>query len=163
MKLSNIIACICEGAAEQTIIEMLLDNDLLIFKRENLIDEKIIRIRKAENFEKIYLRKGFDEKITILRVIDSRRERFKLSKAYEYKVDVITVITAPEIEMLVILSEGKYDAFKKGNTKPSIFCKEALGFSDVKSPIFLKKYFRDVKSLIKAIEEYHRMAKIHKE
>ncbi|MCD8239675.1 MAG: hypothetical protein LUC92_10140 [Clostridiales bacterium] len=163
MKLSNIIACICEGAAEQTIIEMLLENNLLIFTKEKLLDEKIIRVRKAENFEKIYLRKGFDEKITILRIIDSRREKFKLSKAYEYKVDVINVITAPEIEMLIILNEGKYDAFKKGNTKPSIFCKETLGFSDVKSSQFLKKYFRDTSYLIKAISEYHRKAKIHKE
>lgn len=53
--LSNIIACICEGAAEQTIIELLLEDNLLIFTRENLIDEKVIRIRSAENFEKTYL------------------------------------------------------------------------------------------------------------
>lgn len=29
------------------------------------------------------------------------------------KIDVINVITAPEIEMLIILNEGKYAEYKK--------------------------------------------------
>ena len=37
----------------------------------------------------------------------------ELSKAYENKVDVINVITALEIEMLIILNEDKYNEFKK--------------------------------------------------
>lgn len=52
------------------------------------------------------MRKGFDDQISVIRILDSRREDFRLSKAYEYKVDVINVITAPEIEMLIIHSEG---------------------------------------------------------
>ncbi len=31
---SSLIACICEGGAETAIMDILLDNDLLIFKRE---------------------------------------------------------------------------------------------------------------------------------
>lgn len=42
------------------------------------------------------------------RALDSRRENFKLSKAYAGKVDVINVITAPEIEMLIIFNEDKH-------------------------------------------------------
>ena len=34
MELAKIKACICEGAAEAAIIDVLLDNDLLIFNRE---------------------------------------------------------------------------------------------------------------------------------
>ncbi len=58
----NIIACICEGSAEQTIIEILLDNEQLIFAREDLLDERVIRTRSAKSFEEKYLRKGFSEK-----------------------------------------------------------------------------------------------------
>ena len=36
----------------------------------------------------------------MIRILDSRREEFRLSKAYEQKVDVVNVITAPEIEIL---------------------------------------------------------------
>jgi len=47
MILSNLIACICEGAAEEAIIELLLESDKLIFNRQQLLEEQIIRCRKA--------------------------------------------------------------------------------------------------------------------
>lgn len=47
MNLSKYKACICEGAGEAAIIDILVDNDLLIFKREEMLDEKVIRIRNA--------------------------------------------------------------------------------------------------------------------
>ena len=36
MNLSKYKACICEGAGEAAIIDILVDNDLLIFKREEM-------------------------------------------------------------------------------------------------------------------------------
>ena len=102
MELAKYKACICEGSAENAIIDILLDNDLLIFTREEMLEEEVIRCRDGKRFEEKYLRKGFLEKISVIRILDSRRENFKLSKAYEQKVDVINVITAPEIEMLII-------------------------------------------------------------
>ena len=38
MKLSKYIACICEGAAEQAIIERLLDANKLIFTYDDMIE-----------------------------------------------------------------------------------------------------------------------------
>ena len=35
MKLAPYIACICEGSAETAIIDVLVDNNLLIFTRED--------------------------------------------------------------------------------------------------------------------------------
>ena len=116
MKLAKYKACICEGSAESAIIDILIDNDLLIFSREELLEESVIRCRNAKRFEERYLRKGFNDKISVIRILDSRREVFRLSKAYEHKVDVINVITAPEIEMLIIHSECAYDKFKRRNT-----------------------------------------------
>ena len=92
-------------------MDILLDNDLLIFTREEMLEEEVIRCRDGKRFEEKYLRKGFLEKISVIRILDSRRENFKLSKAYEHKVDVINVITAPEIEMLIIFNEDKYKEF----------------------------------------------------
>lgn len=94
------------------------------------------------------------------RILDSRRERFTLSKAYKSKVDVINVITAPEIEMLVILNEGKYADYKKTAKKPSEYCKSDLGYKDVKSEKFLKDYFSDIDLLVAAIREYKRVSNI---
>lgn len=162
MKLAKIKACICEGAAEAAIIDILLEHELLIFQREEMLEECVIRCRDGKTFENRYLRKGFQELISVIRVLDSRRENFKLSKAYEKKVDVINVITAPEIEMLIILSEDKYAEFKKSGKKPSIFCKENLKMPGVKSYEFVKDYFMNPQILVDAIQKYNRITKARK-
>lgn len=154
MNFDGYVACICEGSAEQAIMDLLLDEDRLIFNRDMLLDGEIIRCRDGKSFESKYLRKGFKEKITIVRILDSRRENFKLGKAYVGKIDVINVITAPEIEMLIILNENKYKDFKKSGEKPSIYCKTKLKYKNVKSYKFVNDYFKNVASLIDCITEY---------
>ena len=157
---TSFIACICEGGAEMVIMNILLDNDLLIFDREQLIDENVIPRTSVKEFEKRYLRREFDQKILILRIIDSRGEEFNLSKAYRCQVDVINVITAPEIEMLVIVSKDRYKDFcKSGIKKPSDYCKSILKIKNIKSPVFLEKYFADPNFLVKSIKEYNRIHK----
>ena len=100
MELAKYKACICEGAAENTIMDILLDEELLVFSREEMLEESVIRCRDGKKFEQ--------------------------------KIDVINVITAPEIEMLIIFAENQYKEFKKSGKKPSDFCKENLRMSDVK-------------------------------
>ncbi len=100
--------------------------------------------------------------VSIVQILDSRREQFRLSKAYEHKVDIINVITAPEIEMLIIHNEGAYEHFKRSGKKPSDFCKSELKMRDVKSYDFVKVYFHDPDTLVKAIIEYRRTANILK-
>ncbi len=160
MELSKYNACICEGTAEQVIIDLLLDNSKLIFSRNDLLEHEVLRCRTGKNFEEQYLRKGFTEQITVFRILDSRRENFKLSKAYQSKVKVVNIITAPEIEMLVILNEGKYIDYKKSGMKPSVYCKSILKHRDVKSAAFVKSYFKDIDVLIKAIIEYKRVSNV---
>lgn len=160
MELSKYKACICEGSAEAAIIDILVDNNLLIFSRDEMLDGKVIRCRGAKKFEERYLRKGFEGLISVIRILDSRKENFKLSKAYENKVDVINVITAPEIEMLIIHSEGKYEQFKRSRRKPSEFCKIDLKIDDVKSYDSVKEYFSSPDKLIQAIKEYRRTSNI---
>lgn len=151
MELAKYKACICEGSAEEAIIDILVDNDL--FNREEMLEERVIRCRSA---------KRFDEQISVIRILDSRREEFRLSKAYEQKIDVVNVITAPEIEMLIIHAEGAYDQFKRSGKKPSEFCKINLRMHDVKSYDFVKQYFSNPQLLVKAIKEYRRTANIPK-
>ena len=160
MELAKYIACICEGSAEEAIMDILLDHDLLIFSREDLLEERVLRSRSAKKFEERYLRKGFSAPISVVRVLDSRRENFTLSKAYAHKVDVINVITAPEIEMLIIHKEKAYDKFKRTQKKPSEFCKTEFHMTNVKAYAFVRHYFTDAQSLVDAIWAYRRVAKI---
>ena len=136
MELAKYKACICEGSAEEAIIDILVDNDLLIFKREEMLEECVIRCRSAKRFEERYLRKGFEEQISVIRILDSRREEFRLSKAYEQ--------------------------FKRSGKKTSEFCKTNLRMHDVKSYDFVKQYFSNPQLLVKAIKEYRRTANIPK-
>ena len=133
MEFSKYIACICEGTAEQVIINILLDNNKLIFDRKDLLEEDVLRSRSGQKFEQQYLRKGFDDKITVLRILDSRNENFKISRAYQHKIDVINIITAPEIEMLIICNENKYEDYKKSKKKPSSYCK-AVSYTHLTLP-----------------------------
>ncbi len=157
---SSLIACICEGGAEAAIMDILLDNDLLIFNREQMIEERVLPRTSVKEFERRHLRMAYDQKILILRVIDSRREEFNLSKPYLCQVHVINVITAPEIEMLIIASKKKYDDYcRSGVKKPSDYCKIVLGIKNVKSQAFIRDYFSDPIFLIDSIKEYHRIHK----
>lgn len=155
-----IIACICEGSAEQAIIELLLENDALIFKKNQLLDDTVIRVRSASKFEEQYLRKQFDKKINVIRVLDSRRENFRLSKSYKDKVEVINIITAPEIEMLIIHNENKFEEYNDSKKKPSDFCKQDLKYKEVKSYSFVRNYFSDVSILINAIKQHRKKVRI---
>lgn len=162
--MAKFIACICEGGAERAIMDLLLDNHMLIFEREELIEEEVLKCRKGTEFAEKYLRKGFSEKITVYRILDSYSENFKLSKAYEHKIDIINVITSPEIEMLIICNEGKYKEFKKlknknPKEKPSTYCKSNLKYKDVKNYDFVYKYFSDIDVLLNALHEYSRGTK----
>lgn len=121
------IARICEGGAERAILDLLLDNHKLIFERKELIEEEVLRCRSGKEFEERYLRKGFTDKITIYRILDSRSERFNLSKAYKQKVDVKNVITAPEIEKLIICNEKKYKDYEREarkNPRLMVLCQD---------------------------------------
>lgn len=119
---------------------------------------------KVAEFQRRYLRREYEQKILILRVIDSRREEFKLSKAYRCQVEIINVITAPEIEILIIASKKQYDEYcKSGYKKPSEYCKSKLGLKNVKSPDFIKLYFEDPDFLVESIKEYHRVHKQKKD
>ena len=159
----SLVACICEGGAETVIMNMLLDNDLLIFNRQQLIDEEVLKRISAKEFQKKYLHFAYDKKIIILRIIDSRNEKFTLNEVYRCQVEVIDVITAPEIEMLIIINEDKYRKFcTSGIQKPSDYCKQVLKMNNVKSRTFIKEYFSNIDDLVKSIREYCRIHKKRK-
>ena len=90
--------------------------------------------------------------------MDSHSEGFRLSPAYEHKVDnVINVVTSPEIEMLLILVEDKYEEYmkKSSSMSPSVFCKQVLKMTDcIKSREFVREYFADIDMLVSTIQEY---------
>lgn len=157
----NYVLCICEGNFEKAVVDILLENDLLIFNKNNLIEVHIIeRSRSARKIEVNYLNPSYDKPIDIIRIIDSSKEKFILSPAYRNKVNEIkTVLSKPSIEILIIIAEKHFDKFKNDkhkNHKHS--CEEYIylhfKYKNIKSYDFVRKYFKDPKTLVNAILEY---------
>lgn len=152
------IICICEGAAEEAIINILLKNNCLKFSKENLVGRDITRLRKASEIESSFLHRDYTKPVHILRILDSRREKFNLGKLYRGRYPVDNIYTTPEIEILLIIAEGAYDDYvkkKKTKFKPSTYCEEFLfPKQNLKGKDFIEDYFADVHKLINAIMKY---------
>lgn len=149
----------CEGAAEQVIVGKLLKADALIVPAENVVD--VTRKRSAAGIKEDYLNYDYQWPVCIVRVLDSRVEKFVLGKLYA-RFRVLSFITHPEIEVLAVIRERAWDKWKRSGKKPSDFCKQDLGMSGIKSSEFLAAYW-DVDSIAKAAREYRRLSKIGKD
>lgn len=135
-------------------METLLDNHCLIFDRSNLVDRDITRIRTAEKIQNRFLNREFSKPVSIIRILDSRSERFRLGKLYQQRFSIYPIYTRPEIEMLMALAENQYQAFRKSKKKPSDFMAGYLPHSHIKARSFLQTYYSDVDKLLHAIHLY---------
>ncbi|MGX7348403.1 N-6 DNA methylase [Aerococcus vaginalis] len=158
------IALIAEGAAEQAILTALLDHHALKFDYEDLIEEKVLRTRSAKSFAKHHLNKSFGEKVTIYRVLDSRKENFNLSPAYSVKVEATyNVRTRPEIEILHIIYHDDYETWSndKKSIKPSDYAKQH--YNDLKNIKSFDENFdfwnKNFNELISVLKKYKSIRK----
>ena len=153
------VICICEGTAEQEILEWLLDEDKLLFKREDLIGKKTERSRTSKKIEDSYLSLDYDKPVYIIRIIDSKNEKFELGKLYKDRYKVFNLITNPEIEMLMIIHNGDYSDYtnKHADKKPSTYASIEYKIRNIKQSGTIKNFFNnDIDSLIEAIREHKR-------
>ena len=67
------VICICEGAAEQAIIELLLDHNSLVFAHDNLVGREVTRKRKSSEIQSSFLNRAYQRRVNILRILDSKR------------------------------------------------------------------------------------------
>ena len=85
-----------------------------------------------------------------------------MSRPYCDEIEVINVVTAPEIEMLIILNEGKYEQFKKSGLKPSEYCKQIFKNGNLKSRKWVKEYFKNIDDLVQSIRMYDHVSDVRK-
>lgn len=150
----------CEGTAEQVAVEILLEAGALVFPEVDVV--AVTRLRKASDIQAEFLNYDYDWPVCIVRVLDSRKERFKLGNLYASRFPVASYVTHPEMEVLAIIREGAWRRWHGGRMKPSDFCKQELGMREVKREGFLRGYW-DVDSLTAAAKEYRRLSKVPKE
>ena len=61
---------------------------------------------------------------SVIRILDSRKEKFNLSREYRDKDDAVNIITAPEIEVLIIHADNMYDQYKRSGKSRVLFAKK---------------------------------------
>ena len=156
------VICICEGAAEQAIMELLLDHNSLVFAHDNLVGREITRKRQASKIQDAFLNLAYQRRVNILRILDSPNDTFKLGPLYIDRFPVYNIYTRPEIEMLLIIAEGHNDKYRrkaKTHYMPSDYCaKELFPGKHFKSRDFIQSYFADINKLHNAIRLYHEQA-----
>ncbi|WDF82344.1 hypothetical protein PQ472_10695 [Lacticaseibacillus pabuli] len=156
---AELIALICEGGAEKAILTLLLDNDKLKYTWNDLLKSQLFDERSASKFADKHLGMDMSKKVHIIRVLDSRKEKFKLARQYQQKVSRIdNLYTRPEIEVLYLINEDKYDDFERQKNiekKPSLYISKTLHIRDAKKPYIVTAYWSDrVDELVAAIKEY---------
>lgn len=149
----------CEGPTEQTIVRKLLSANALIFPDDQLIE--VTTKRKAKDIQDTYLNYDYEWPVCIIRVLDSRNERFNLGRLYADRFPVLSFITHPEIEVLAVIREGKWQEWKKSRKKPSQYCKESLHMDKLKQQAFLDAYW-SASQIASAAREYKRLSRIGK-
>lgn len=153
---------ICEGNFERAILDILLEHDCLVISANNLIGNPIIdRARSAKKIEVKYLNRRFDKPVRIIRLIDSKNEKFELSPAYSSKVNEInTCLTRRSIEILIIIAEDHYEKFTQSSIDScEDYIEIYLGYKNYKSYDFVKNYFSDINKLINALKTYKKLKK----
>ena len=70
-------------------MNMLLDNDMLIFDRSMLFEGEVKYRESVEMVQEKYLSLNFKRRnLVILRIIDSKHEVFKLKKPYDERLTI---------------------------------------------------------------------------
>lgn len=159
----------CEGPNELEVIKMLLEHDKLIFTNDDLLNLVPYHARQIGNSATVKSALNiYHGDIHILRIGDNLKDKLKIPKEYGRKIkDIKKYCTKPELEMLLIISEGKESNFEKvkSKTTPKIFSKENIVYNRIRyngSTAFYREYYRGrIELLVNAIDRYKQLKGKH--
>ena len=160
----------CEGPNELKIMNILLENDALIFTEDDLLGLTAYHARQikanAQVRTTLNLYQGND--VLVMRVGDKQTDKLIIPADYKEKITGIEkYCTMPELEMLLIISEGlvkEYEKVKSG-MGPKSFAKANIIYNrrryDNSTHFFEDYYGGDCEKLVAAIREYKRIKGSH--
>lgn len=157
-----------EGAAEGVIIKRLYESGLLVTPPQHIVRdvmtfEPFTRLRVAKKIAQSYLNVGYQtdtaSELLVARIVDSETPSFVFPGQYKDMAIVRNFATSPEVEMLAIYKENKWNDWerqsrKNHNLKPSEYCMQNLGLREIKSTAFLLEYWDDAEELCSCIKQY---------
>lgn len=157
----------CEGANEEKLLELLLDSGSLKITRDDLIGRKPYHIRGLNNpYIKSELRR-YNKEVLVYRIGDKQNDKLKIPTELEdivLRKNIYKYCTKPELEILLIINEGKYKDFLKSGRTPKGYAKENIKINKKyydNSTQFYEEYYGGsrIKLLVSNIKEYKRIKK----
>lgn len=160
----------CEGSNEKAIMDILLENRCLTFTSDDLLGLVSYHARQIKSSGVLRAELNmYPGEVKILRIGDTQGERLLIPQPYKEKiVSVEKYCTKPELEMLLIISEGLMDEYEKvkSSVRPKTFAKQKVRMGKRRydnSTDFYRQYFgNNSDQLVDAIRIYKQKNGTHK-
>jgi hypothetical protein len=159
----------CEGPNELEIIKILLRHNCLKFTDDDLLGLVPYHARQIKNSGIVQTALNiYQGDVTILRIGDGLNEKLVVPKEYKDKiVSIEKYCTKPELEILLIISEGLMKKYEKVKSKQKAksFAKENVkcGRRPYKNDtsFYTEYYGENPELLVNSIKEYYRVKSSH--
>lgn len=162
------ILIMCEGPNELKVINLLLDADKFSFTRDDLLNMRPYHARQLSSPQLKPALNAYHGQIEVYRIGDKMSEALKDVRKYSNITAERKFCTLPELEMLLIIAEGRFNDYQKvkSKQKPKVFCKSNILFNHKRydnTTKFYDDYFSDrIDLLVDAIKQYRRLHGSHK-
>ena len=162
----------CEGPNEKAVVDMLLDAGCMEFSEDDLVGLTVYQARQlTAPVIKTALR-SYTGGFAVYRIGDSMTDKLPVPADYQGRIKgVRKFCTKPELEMLLLIAEGKEAEFEKVKAgkrkmKAKDFCKANVVHNRKRydnSTQFYRDYFgSDIGTLVEVIEKYKQTHGAHK-
>lgn len=163
---------VCEGQNEEAVLRWIIDEDRLCLPEE-ICDFDYLRKARTRNSKKELIKNcmeyGYNGRIAIIYLLDSCSEKWNLDKFESQRIDIIRILTPPEIEILLAIMNpqiehgwNKYQKDTGDHAHPSIFCegyfKNLLKMRHIKNV----KAKGAMETILGDIDELERVARMFK-
>lgn len=164
----NKLLVMCEGSNEKKIIELLLENDKLKFKSDDLVGLVPYHARQLNSPIIRSALSMYNDRFDVLRIGDKQTDEMIIPRDMKHRVNSLQkYCTKPELEILLIINEGVYLDYLKSKKMPKQYAKENIVYHKEKydnSSYFYEHYYGNrVDELVNNIKEYKRIKKHQKD
>ena len=161
----NKLLIMCEGPNEKTVIDMLLANGCLIFSEDDLLGLTPFHARQIKNSGQVKAEMNiYPGQVDVLRIGDKQSDKLDIPKDYRGKIASVTkYCTMPELEMLLIIAEGRVKDYEKVKSimSPKEFAKANIKLGkrkyDNSSKFYMDYFSTNIQLLVQSIKEYQRL------
>lgn len=162
----------CEGPNEKAVVDMLMDAGCMKFSEDDLVG---LTVYHARQLSAPIIRTAlsiYTGEFDVYRIGDTMTDKLLVPVDYRGRIRRIRKFcTKPELEMLLIIAEGKEAEFEKvkagrRKTQAKDFCKANVVHNRRRydnSTQFYRDYFgSDIETLVEVVEKYKRSHGAHK-